>query len=157
VNREREEKVDPMNRRMLDILQRNARATTAEIARNLKRSESTIRERIRRMEERGIIRGYYAYVDKRALGYRSEAFVFCNVDPSDRARVLEELIRMKNVTGIFHVSGERRLLLKVAAEDNQQLRSFIHNRLIPLGIRDVDSRIVMDVTEKFPPDAVVED
>jgi DNA-binding Lrp family transcriptional regulator len=146
-----------MNRRILDILQKDARATTADIARKLKRSESTIRERIRRMEERGIIRGYYACVDKRALGYRSEAFVFCNVDPMDRARILDDLLRMRNVTGIFHVSGEKRLLLKVAAEDNQELRSLIHNKLIPLGIRDVDSRIVMDVAEKFPPDAVVED
>lgn len=126
------------------------------IARKLKRSESTIRERIRRMEARGIIRGYYACVDKRALGYRSEAFVFCNIDPSERIRILDDLQLQKNVTGIFHVSGGRRLLLKVAAEDNQQLRSIIHNKLIPLGIREVDSRIVMDITEKLPPDAVVD-
>lgn len=126
------------------------------IARKLKRSESTIRERIRRMEARGIIRGYYACVDKRALGYRSEAFVFCNIDPSERIRILDDLQLQKNVTGIFHVSGGRRLLLKVAAEDNQQLRSIIHNKLIPLGIREVDSRIVMNITEKLPPDAVVD-
>ncbi|MEE9237602.1 MAG: Lrp/AsnC family transcriptional regulator [Thermoplasmata archaeon] len=148
--------VDSMNRRILNILQRDARATTAMIARKLKRSESTIRERIRRMEARGIIRGYYACVDKRALGYRSEAFVFCNIDPSERVRILDDLLLQKNVTGIFHVSGGRRLLLKVAAEDNQQLRSLIHNKLIPLGIREVDSRIVMDITEKLPPDAVVD-
>ncbi|MCJ2519855.1 MAG: Lrp/AsnC family transcriptional regulator [Candidatus Thermoplasmatota archaeon] len=148
--------VDSMNRRILNILQRDARATTAMIARKLKRSESTIRERIRRMEARGIIRGYYACVDKRALGYRSEAFVFCNIDPSERIRILDDLLLQKNVTGIFHVSGGRRLLLKVAAEDNQQLRSLIHNKLMPLGIREVDSRIVMDITEKLPPDAVVD-
>lgn len=149
--------MDSMNRRILNILQKDARATTAEIARNLKRSESTIRERIRRLEDKGIIRGYYACVDKRALGYRSEAFVFCNIDPADRTRILGELHRLRNVTGIFHVSGERRLLLKVAAQDNQELRRFIHNKLIPLGIRDVDSRIVMEVMEKLPPDAVTED
>ncbi len=148
--------MDSMNRRILNILQRDARATTAMIARKLKRSESTIRERIRRMEARGIIRGYYACVDKRALGYRSEAFVFCNIDPSERIRILDDLLLQKNVTGIFHVSGGRRLLLKVAAEDNQQLRSLIHNKLMPLGIREVDSRIVMDITEKLPPDAVVD-
>ncbi len=152
----RAETVDSMNRRILNILQKDARATVAEISRKLRRSESTIRERIRRMEAKGIIRGYYACVDKAAIGYRSEAFVFCNIDPADRERILDELLRLKNVTGIFHVSGERRLLLKVAAEDNQQLRAFIHDVLIPLGIRDVDSRIMMDVTEKLPPDAVVD-
>lgn len=145
-----------MNRRILNILQRDGRATTAQIARRLRRSESTIRERIRRLEARGIIRGYYARVDKAALGYRSEAFVFCNLDPALRAKVVDELMNLKNVTGIFHVSGERRLLLKVAAEDNETLRGFIHNRLIPLGIQDVDTRIQMDQTEKLPPDAVVD-
>ncbi len=145
-----------MNRRIINILQKDARATVAEIARKLRRSESTVRERIRRMEAKGIIRGYYACVDKRALGYRSEAFVFCNIDPVDKGRILSELMDLKNVTGIFHVSGERRLLLKVAAEDNERLRSFIHHRLIPLGIHDVDSRILMDITEKLPPDAVVD-
>ncbi len=145
-----------MNRRIVNILQRDGRATTAQIARELKRSESSIRERIRRMEARGIIRGYYAYVDKSALGYRSEAFVFCNVDSKDRDRVNRELLGVKNVTGIFHVSGERRLLIKVAAEDNERLRAFVHNKLIPMGIKDVDSRIQMDVTEKLPPDAVVD-
>lgn len=149
--------VDSMNRRILNILQKNGRATTAEIARQLRRSESTVRERIQRMEAKGIIRGYYACVDKRALGYNSEAFVFCNVDPKDRVRVTDELLRLKNVTGIFQVSGERRLLIKVAAEDNEKVRSFVHGKLIPLGIKDVDSRIQMDMTEKLPPDAVIED
>lgn len=145
-----------MNRKILNLLQEDGRATTAEIARKLARSESSIRERIRRMEARGIIRGYYACVDKGALGYHSEAFVFCNLDPANRATVLETLVGMKHVTGIFHVSGERRLLLKVAHEDNEKLRAFVHNRLIPLGIEDVDTRIQMDITEKLPPDAVVD-
>ena len=148
--------VDKMNRRILTILQKDGRETTAAIARALDRSESSIRERVQRMEAKGIIRGYYACVDKRALGYHSEAFVFCNLDPENRNRILNRLVGMKSVTGIYHVSGERRLLLKVAAEDNERIRDFIHRKLIPLGIRDVDSRIVMDITEKFPPDAVVD-
>lgn len=145
-----------MNRRILNLLQRDGRMSTAAIARRLNRSESSIRERIRRMEAKGIIRGYYACVDKRALGYHSEAFVLCNVPPEEHRRIVNHLLKVKHVTGIFHLSGEKRLLLKIAGEDNQQLRDVIHRTLIPLGIRDVDSRIVMDVTEKFPPDAVVE-
>ncbi|MFQ6013287.1 MAG: Lrp/AsnC family transcriptional regulator [Thermoplasmata archaeon] len=150
------EVVDAMNRRILNLLQQDGRTTTAELARRLRRSESSVRERIRRMEAKGIIRGYFACVDKRAFGYRSEAFVFCNIGPSDQAGVLEELVRLHNVTGIFHVSGAKRFLLKVAARDNQELRDVIHRTLIPLGIQDVESHIVMDVTEKFPPDAVVD-
>ncbi|MFQ5553528.1 MAG: Lrp/AsnC ligand binding domain-containing protein, partial [Thermoplasmata archaeon] len=61
------------------------------------------------------------------------------------------------VTGIFHISGAKRFLLKLAARGNQELRSVINRTLIPLGITDVDSHIVMDETAKFPPDAVVDE
>ncbi|MFQ5907582.1 MAG: Lrp/AsnC family transcriptional regulator [Thermoplasmata archaeon] len=151
------EVVDTMNRKILNLLQLDGRTTTAEIARRLRRSESSIRERIRRMEAKGMIKGYYAYVDKRALGYRSEAFVFCNIGPPDQAPILDELLRLRQVTGIYHISGAKRFLLKVAARDNQALRSIINRTLIPLGITDVDTHIVMDVTAKFPPDAVMDE
>jgi DNA-binding Lrp family transcriptional regulator len=151
------EVADAMNRKILNLLQLDGRMTTAEIARRLRRSESSIRERIRRMEAKGMIKGYYACVDKRALGYRSEAFVFCNIGPPDQASILDGLFRLKQVTGIYHISGAKRFLLKVAARDNQELRSVINRTLIPLGITDVDTHIVMDVTAKFPPDAVVDE
>jgi DNA-binding Lrp family transcriptional regulator len=151
------EVADAMNRKILNLLQLDGRTTTAEIARLLRRSESSIRERIRRMEAKGTIKGYFACVDKRALGYRSEAFVFCNIGPPDQAGILDELLRLKQVTGIFHISGAKRFLLKLAARDNQELRSVINRTLIPLGITDVESHIVMDVTAKFPPDAVVDE
>lgn len=149
--------VDAMNRRILNLLQLDGKTTTAEIARRLRRSESSIRERIRRMEAKGIIRGYFASVDKRALGYRSEAFVFCNIDPEDQSALLDKFRHMKQIVGIFHVSGAKRFLLKAAARNNEELRALIHRSLIPMGISDVETHIVMDTTEKFPPDAVVDE
>ena len=151
------EVVDAMNRRILNLLQLDGKTTTAEIARRLRRSESSIRERIRRMEAKGIIRGYFACVDKRALGYRSEAFVFCNINPREQASLMDKFLQMKQIIGIFHVSGAKRLLLKAAARNNQELRAFIHNTLIPMGLSDIETHIVMDMTEKFPPDAVVDE
>ena len=60
-------RIDPMNVRILNILQQDGRATTAEIARRMKRAESTVKERIGLMEEAGVIKGYTAVVDKRAF------------------------------------------------------------------------------------------
>ena len=151
------EVVDAMNRRILNLLQLDGKTTTAEIARRLRRSESSIRERIRRMEAKGIIRGYFASVDKRALGYRSEAFVFCNIDPQNQSALLDKFLQMKQIVNIFHVSGAKRFLLKTAARNNQELRTFIHRTLIHMGITDVETHIVMDTSEKFPPDAVVDE
>ncbi len=146
-----------MNARILNLLQRDAKITTAEIARRLNRAESTVRERIYAMERSGVIRGYCAIVDKRALGYDSEALVFCNVPPGGMEVTTQKIADLKNVIGVMLVSGDRRFVIKVAAPSNRELRNFIHKRLIPMGITDVDTRIVMDHLDKLPPDGVVDE
>ncbi len=65
-----------MNREILNLLQLRGRTTMAEIASRLRRPDSSILERKRRMEAKGMIKGNFACVDKRALGCLSTAFVF---------------------------------------------------------------------------------
>ncbi len=150
-------RVDKMNVRVLNLLQRDAKMTTAEVARRLNRAESTVRERIYAMERAGVIRGYCAIVDKRALGYDSEALVLCNIPSAGMEATVQKIADLKNVIGVMLVSGDRRFVIKVAAPTNRELRDFIHKRLIPMGITDVDTRIVMDYLEKLPPEGVVDE
>ena len=90
-------RIDPMNVRILNILQQDGRATTAEIARKMKRAESTIKERIGLMEKAGVIKGYTAVVDKRALGYTTQALIFCNI-PSELIDQVDEKLLTKLYT-----------------------------------------------------------
>jgi len=149
--------LDKMNVRILNLLQRDAKITTAEIARRIKRAESSVRERIYAMEREGIILGYSAIVDKAALGYQAEALVFCNIPSAIIDETLRKLEELKNVTGIYLVSGDRRFVLRIAAHENKELRDFVHRKLIPLGITDVDTRIIMDYREKVPPGGIVDE
>jgi DNA-binding Lrp family transcriptional regulator len=146
-----------MNVRILNLLQRDAKMTTAEIARKINRAESTIRERIYAMERSGVIQGYCAIVDKSAMGYGSEALVFCNIPSPLIDDSLAKLDGMKPVTGIYLVSGDRRFVIRIAAHDNRELREFVHRRLIPMGITDVDTRIIMDHREKLPPGGIIDE
>ncbi len=146
-----------MNVRILNLLQRDAKMTTAEIARKINRAESTIRERIYAMERSGVIQGYCAIVDKSAMGYGSEALMFCNIPSPLIDDSLAKLDGMKHVTGIYLVSGDRRFVIRIAAHDNRELREFVHRRLIPMGITDVDTRIIMDHREKLPPGGIIDD
>lgn len=149
--------LDKMNVRIVNLLQRDAKMTTAEIGRRIKRAESTIRERIYAMEREGIIQGYSAIVDKTALGYNAEALLFCNIPSAIIDDTLTKLEKIKNVIGIFLVSGDRRFVLRIADHDNRELREFVHRKLIPMGITDVDTRIIMDYREKLPPGGIVDD
>lgn len=122
-----------MNVRIVNLLQRDAKMTTAEIARRIKRAESTIRERIYAMEREGIIQGYSAIVDKTPLGYNAEALLFCNIPSAIIDDTLTKLEKMKNVIGIFLVSGDRRFVLRIADHANRDLREFVHRKTDPDG------------------------
>lgn len=153
----RKRRLDAMNTRIVNLLQRDAKMTTAEVARRIKRSESTVRERIYAMERERIIQGYCAVVDKAALGYHSEALVFCNIPADGMEPTLAKLESLKNVLGIYLISGDRRVVLRVAAGDNQELRHIVHRKIIPMGVTDVDSRIIMDYREKLPPGGIIDE
>lgn len=134
-----------MNRKILGILERDGRKTYAEIAAEMKRSESTVRDRIQRMERAGIILGYTAAIDRRSLGYQTEGLVLCNVDNSmDVHKVIDALARIENVLQVYLVSGERRIALWIVAEDNRDLEEVLRRYVSPLGLRDVSLHIVTE-------------
>ncbi len=150
-------KLDKMNVRILNLLQLDARKTVSDIARELNRAETTVRERIRKMESENIIRGYCAYVDKKALGYGTESLIFCNLEPEKMESSIKTLLAIKNVISISHVTGQRRVVIHVATKTNEEMWSFVHHTIIPLGCVDVDSHVIMRKYDKLPPDGIIED
>ena len=150
-------KLDKMNVRILNLLQKDARKTVSDIARELNRAETTVRERIKKMESENIIKGYCAVVDKKALGYGTEALIFCNFEPDKMESSIEKLLGTKNVISISHVTGQRRVVIHVATKSNEEMWSFVHHTIIPLGGLDVDSHVIMRKYDKIPPDGIIED
>lgn len=137
--------IDELNRRILEILERDGRKTYAEIAAELKRSESTVRDRIQRMERAGVILGYTAAIDRRSVGYQTEGLVLCNVDNSmDIHKVIDLLSRIENVVQVYLVSGERRIAFWIMAKDNRDLEEVLRRSTSPLGLRDVSLHIVTE-------------
>jgi len=150
-------KLDKMNVRILNLLQQDARKTVSEIAREMNRAETTVRERIKKMESENIIKGYCAVVDKKALGYGTEALIFCNFDSEKMESSIKKLLGTKNVISISHVTGQRRVVIHVATKSNEEMWSFVHHTIIPLGGLDVDSHVIMRKYDKLPPDGIIED
>ncbi len=149
--------LDKMNIRILNLLQLDARKTVSDIARELNRAETTVRERIKKMESENIIMGYCAFVDKKAIGYGTEALIFCNFDPEKMEPGIKKLLTMKHVISISHVTGQRRVVIHVATKSNEEMWSFVHHTIIPVGGLDVDSHIIMRKYDKLPPDGIIED
>ena len=105
-------KIDNINKKILYLLQKDARMTYKEIANELKRSETTIRDRIKAMEQVGIIQGYTTLIDKIALGLNFFAIILANpVSSSDLDKVTEKIKKLKNVMRVYQISGKQRIAI----------------------------------------------
>ncbi len=121
-----EELLDEKDARILEILQRDGRTTNVELARSVELTPSATLERVRKLEERGLIKGYAALLDAHALGLGLVAFIFVRVDERDdivgRAeKTAEALAELPSVQELHHLAGEDCFLVKVRARDTDDL------------------------------------
>lgn len=122
--------IDEIDRQILNILQQNARTSNAEIARQVDMAASAVLERIRRLEARGIIRGYEVRLDPEALGLNLLAFVFVrSTDFAGEAKTAEVLADIPEVLEAHHIAGEDCFLLKVRTRDAKSLGRLLRERI----------------------------
>jgi DNA-binding Lrp family transcriptional regulator len=142
--------VDDMNQRILKLLKMDGKMTYREIASKLRRSPSTVRDRIRRMEEYKVILGYAAIVNNELMGMQSDAIVLANIGDGVTAKDLRKLHEVDGVMEVLLVSGGRRVMIRLNAPDNHTLDNTIATSIMPLGLKDVEVRIVLESVMRFP-------
>ncbi len=122
--------LDDIDYRILDMLQRNARVSNAEIARAVGMAASAIFERIRKLEERGVIQGYHARLDPHAVGYGLVAFVSIKTAAMGKsAEILEHLSSIPEVQEVHLIVGDDCFQVKVRVADTRALARLLQDRI----------------------------
>jgi len=112
--------IDGIDEQILTILQNDARTSNAEIARRVSLAPSAVLERIRKLEERGVIRGYHAEIDPKIIDFGLTVFV--TVRTSECGSDAEEaLAAIPEVLEVHDVAGEDCFLLKIRTKDTDAL------------------------------------
>ncbi|GAA3898458.1 Lrp/AsnC family transcriptional regulator [Streptomyces lacrimifluminis] len=112
---------DATDWRILDVLQRDGRATFAELARAVAMSPSAVTERVRRLEEAGVIQGYAAVVDPERLGLPILAFVRLRY-PNGNYKPFHDLVGVTpEILETHHVTGDDCFVIKVVARSMRHL------------------------------------
>ncbi|WP_436735894.1 Lrp/AsnC family transcriptional regulator [Streptomyces sp. BBFR102] len=123
---------DATDWRILEALQRDGRASFAELARAVSMSASAVTERVRRLEEAGIVRGYTAVVDPERLGYAILAFVRLRC-PQGTCKPFHDLVATTpQILEAHHVAGDDCFMIKVAARSMRHLEE-VTGRIAGLG------------------------
>ena len=155
--------IDSRDIEIAKILQENARISNAEIARQVGSAPSAVFERVRKLEERGTVRGYHASLDPKAvdLGQLSFMFIRSNERPG-AATTAARLAEIPEILELHHVAGEDCFLAKVRTRDAEALGRLMRDRLSGIDtIASTRTTIVLDtVKESFElplPEPVSED
>ncbi len=118
--------LDDRDRRILALVQRDAKLPQAEIARRVGLSAAAVNERLKKLESTGVIRRFAALVDPRAVGAPITAFVEVFIDnPRLEPGFIKRVLEMDEVQECHHITGEFSLLLKVRVADMGALQKLL--------------------------------
>jgi len=137
---------------ILELLQENARISQADVARVVGLAPSAVLERIRKLESRGVVKGYTALLDPHALEQAMLAFVAVRTAeaPGDES-VARALAQCPEVLELHHVAGDDCYLLKVRARDAEHVGRLLRHRFgrIP-GVVSTRTTIVLETVKETP-------
>jgi Lrp/AsnC family leucine-responsive transcriptional regulator len=142
--------LDDIDVSILALLQSDARVSNAELARRIGMAPSATLERVRKLEERGVVTGYAARIRPEAVGLGLLAFIFVRSEEGIGAPETEQaLARFPEVLEVHHVAGEDCFLLKVRVADTASLGALLRDQIGALSaVRSTRTTIVLQTVKE---------
>jgi Lrp/AsnC family leucine-responsive transcriptional regulator len=141
---------DETDRQILEILQVDGRISNADLARRIGMAPSAVFERVRRLEQKGVIKGYGAQLDPRALERSLLAFVLVRSDERTSSMTTgHALAEEPEVLEVHHVAGQDSYLVKVRVRDPEALGRLLRERFgaIPT-VKSTQSTIALETVKE---------
>lgn len=140
--------LDELDRRILDLLQRDARNTLQDIARQVGLSAPGLQKRLTKLENSGLILGHHTLLNRDILGYDLLCFVQVHLSHHELSRVhqfREAVQHMPQVLECYHLTGDTDYLLKVVAKNRKDLEHFLVEVLTPApGVDRIRTSLVLN-------------
>lgn len=124
--------IDSTNIKILKCLQHNARITNAEIGRQVGISSPAVSERIKKMEDLGVIEGYKTVVAPYEIGYQFKAIITLRAFMGKLKPFLEKVQTYNEVINCYRITGNENIVMEVVLKNQKHLEAFI-DQLITYG------------------------
>ncbi|RLI41530.1 AsnC family transcriptional regulator [Candidatus Bathyarchaeota archaeon] len=142
--------MDEIDIKIIGLLQEDSRLSFNRIAKELGISVGTAYNRIRGLEEKGVLKGYTAIIDPVKVGYQLTAIILIQADGKHLLNVESEIARMNNVISVYDITGEFDVAVIARFKDRFDMNKFIKALLkMPYVKRTVTNVVLNVVKEDF--------
>jgi len=151
--------LDPIDYRILDLLQRDARTTQVQIAAAVGLSQPSVADRIRKLDASGVVLGYVARLDPKAMGNDIRAIVGVRIaHPRHHDAFTKRILQIAEVLECHRVAGLDSYLLKVVARDTEALDDLLSDTLRRIaGVTRTTTTIVLATVKETTAVPLTED
>jgi Lrp/AsnC family transcriptional regulator, leucine-responsive regulatory protein len=143
--------LDNIDIQILGLMQDNARISNVDIARELNMAPSAVLERVKKLEQKKVITGYFTKINPAALGKKLLAFILIKSSEgfTCNSKTTQALAKIPEVQEVHHIAGEDCFLIKVRTEDSASLMNFMRTSLqkIP-NIASTKTTIVLETVKE---------
>jgi len=125
--------IDRYNRNILLELQYDGRISYTELGKRVGLTGPAVKERVHKLEEAGVIKGYRVRLDLSKLGYTMTAIINFKMNPGSIKRFIDDLAKIPEVIEVNRITGSDNMIIKVALKETRHLEKLI-NRFIEYGV-----------------------
>lgn len=132
-------KLDPTDRRILEILQANSNITNAQLAHEIGLSPAPTLERVKKLENSGIIKSYHAVIDMASVGLGVSTFVMVSLKGHNKeniAKFMSAIQKIDEVVECHHVTGQADFILKIVAPDIPAYQNLMLEKVTNIEVVD---------------------
>ncbi|MCD6473610.1 MAG: Lrp/AsnC family transcriptional regulator [Thermoplasmata archaeon] len=136
--------IDEKDALIIEMLSKNARTPYLKIAKILNISETAVRKRIKKLEEKGVIEGYTIKVNPEKLGYKSVAHVGIDTNPNHFLKVACRLTEMQDVKCVAIVAGGHSIMADIWAKDSKHLEKILNDIKNMEGVISINPSVILE-------------
>ena len=145
-----QQELDSVDVQLLYLLESDARISIADLARSLSMSAPSVSERLRRLEESGVIQGFTVTVDPKTLGYSLAFYIRIRPTPGQLSKVVALIAEIEEIVECDRITGDDCFIAKVYLRSTDELESIL-NKLIPYAQTNTSMIQSSPVKRRLPP------
>jgi len=142
--------LDETDRRIIEVLERDARTSLRKIAREVGVALGTVSNRVRKMEEKGIITGYRVMLDSDRVGWGLTVVIGLRIDKGLLIEIQEKIAKDPRVYGVYDVTGDFDSMVVARARDRRDLDDLSKNLLSMDGVARSVTHLVLNTVKEEP-------